>query len=211
MGERVKAVPPEATPAKSSWTRKYGDRHRFERVTDFPAGIVPPRRVRIYRRNGHHLLRWWDPAARRNLAERVDGDLVTAIVRARQVEERITHFRAGGQLKPGPVCFRGDGKGNCQEFRQRGNFQDDFVNAYAADAQGQITLQTDYLHGRLSPRLTYIQFLQGTAALHPTLTYRWNDWLLFQADYQYITGAYQALGFFRDRDQVSLRMTYQLN
>ena len=121
------------------------------------------------------------------------------------------HFRAGGQLKPGPVCFRGDGKGNCQEFRQRGNFQDDFVNAYAADAQGQITLQTDYLHGRLSPRLTYIQFLQGTAALHPTLTYRWNDWLLFQADYQYITGAYQALGFFRDRDQVSLRMTYQLN
>ena len=72
-------------------------------------------------------------------------------------------------------------------LRQRGNYQDDYVNAYGLDAQAQITLQTDYLHGRLSPRLTYIQFVQGTAALHPTLTYRWNDWLLFQADYQYIT------------------------
>jgi hypothetical protein len=121
------------------------------------------------------------------------------------------HFRMNGQLKPGPVCFRGNGQGQCEVFRQRGSFQDDYVNAYGVDAQGQITLQTDYLHGRLTPRLTYIQFVRGTAALHPTVTYRWNDWLLFQADYQYITGAYQSLGFFRDRDQVALRVTYQLN
>ena len=121
------------------------------------------------------------------------------------------HFRFQGQLKPGPVCFQGDGQGQCNVFRQRGNFQDDFVNQYEADAQGQITTQTDYLHGRLTPRLTYIQFLQGTVALHPTLTYRWNDSLLFQADYIYISGAYQSLGFFRDRDQASFRVTYQLN
>jgi hypothetical protein len=121
------------------------------------------------------------------------------------------HFRFNGQLKPGPVCFRGNGHGDCTVFRQRGSFQDDYVNTFPLDAQGQITLQTDYLHGRLTPRLTYIQFVQGTVALHPTLTYRWNDWLLFQADYQFISGAYQSLGFFRDRDQVSLRMTYQLN
>lgn len=121
------------------------------------------------------------------------------------------HFRFQGQLKPGPVCFQGNGNGQCNVFRQRGNFQDDYVNAYAADAQGQITLQTDYLHGRLTPRLTYIQFVRGTAALHPTLTYRWNDWLLFQADYIFIDGAYQSLGFFRDRDQASFRVTYQLN
>ncbi len=75
------------------------------------------------------------------------------------------------------------GTASCNVFRQRGNFQNDYVNSYELDAQGQITLQTDYLHGRLSPRLTYIQFIRGTAALHPTLTYRWNDWLLFQADY----------------------------
>ena len=101
--------------------------------------------------------------------------------------------------------------GQCNVFRQRGNFQNDYVNSYEADAQGQITLQTDYLHGRLTPRLTYIQFVRGTAALHPTLTYRWNDWLLFQADYIFISGAYQSLGFFRDRDQASFRVTYQLN
>lgn len=122
-----------------------------------------------------------------------------------------THFRFQGQLKPGPVCFQGNGQGQCNVFRQRGNFQDDFVNSYALDAQGQITLQTDYLHGRLTPRLTYIQFVRGTAALHPSIIYRWNDWLLFQADYQYISGAYQSLGFFRDRDQASVRVTYQLN
>lgn len=121
------------------------------------------------------------------------------------------HFRFNGQLKPGPVCLQGDGKGKCNVFRQRGLFQDDYVNTYPLDAQGQITMQTDYMHGRLTPRLTVIQFVRGTVALHPTLTYRWNDWLLFQADYQFISGAYQSLGFFRDRDQVALRVTYQLN
>lgn len=120
------------------------------------------------------------------------------------------HFRSP-QLKPGPICFQGDGNGNCNTFRQRGAFQVDYTNTYPLDAQFQVTMQTDYLHGRLSPRLTYIQFVRGTAALHPTLIYRWNDWLLFQADYQYISGAYQSLGFFRDRDQFALRMTYQLN
>ncbi len=124
---------------------------------------------------------------------------------------QANHFRFQGQLKPGPVCLVGNGKGDCSIFRQRGQFQDDYVNAYAADAQGQITLQSDYLHGRLTPRLTYIQFLRGTAALHPSIIYRWSDSLLFQADYQFISGAYQSLGFFRDRDQVALRVTYQLN
>ena len=96
MSGGIKGELPRAAPTTSNWTRKYGDRHRFERVSDFPAGVVPPRRVRIYRRSGHHLLQWWDPAARRNLAERIDSDLVGAIVRARQIEERLTHFRTAG-------------------------------------------------------------------------------------------------------------------
>lgn len=84
-------------PKRSDWSRKYGHKHRFERVTDFPRGVAPPGRVRIYRRGGHHLLQWWDPAAGRNLAERIDGDLVAAIARARQIQERLTHFRSSGQ------------------------------------------------------------------------------------------------------------------
>jgi len=126
-------------------------------------------------------------------------------------DDPAKEFRFNGQLKPGPVCLQGNGQGDCQVLRQRGAFQDDYVNNVALDAQGQITTQTDYLHGRLTPRLTVIQFARGTFAMHPSVIYRWNDWLLFQADYQFITGAYQSLGFFRDRDQVSVRMTYQLN
>ncbi|HKB41104.1 MAG TPA: hypothetical protein VKD72_32045 [Gemmataceae bacterium] len=97
MSTGKEGVEPGSVATASPWTLKYGQKHRFERVRDFPAGIVPPRRVRIYRRSGHHLLQWWDPAARRNLAERIDADLVGAIVRARQIEERLTHFRTSGK------------------------------------------------------------------------------------------------------------------
>ncbi len=108
----------------------------------------------------------------------------------------VHDFRFNGQLKPGRL----------------GTVQSDFVNNEGPlDAQGQITLQTDYLHGRVEPRFTYIQFVRGTYALHPTISYRWNDSMLFQFDYQRIDGAYQSIGFFRDRDQVSFRVTYQLN
>jgi hypothetical protein len=99
--------PPEPTrdilPARGpqrtlsgSWTERYGERHRFRRVTDFPAGIQPPRRVRIYRRADGLLLQWWDPAAKTNLSDRVDGDLVEAISKARQIEERLLHFKTSG-------------------------------------------------------------------------------------------------------------------
>jgi len=119
-------------------------------------------------------------------------------------------FRFNGQLKPGPVC-RPPGPCPPNALQSRGRLQDDFVNGVPLDAQFQTTFQTDYMHGRLQPRVTLIQFIRGTFAAHTTLVYRWSDWLLFQADYQFITGAYQSLGFFRDRDQLSFRVTYQLN
>src|SRR5262247_3466157 len=97
MNDGMKVGSPVPASGTSSWTMRYGEKHRFERVRDFPAGIVPPKRVRISRRSGHHLLQWWDPAARGNVAERIDGDLVAAIVRARQIQERLTHFRNSGQ------------------------------------------------------------------------------------------------------------------
>jgi integrase len=82
-------------PAKT-WSARYGERHRLTRLTEFPVGITPPKRVRIYVRRHHHVLQWWDKSAKRNLCERVDGDLVTAIARARQIEERLEHFRSSG-------------------------------------------------------------------------------------------------------------------
>jgi len=131
-----------------------------------------------------------------------------------------TDFRFNGQLKPSlfkklPIGCGQPGAPPCNgalQPVQRGAFQDDFVNQNGPlDAQLQATFQTDFMHGRLTPRTTFIQFIRGTFAVHQSMIYRWNDWLLFQGDYQHISGAYQSLGFFRDRDQVSFRVTYQLN
>src|SRR5439155_3511556 len=93
----AKDTDPTTQPSDGSWSQKYGEKHRFQRIATFPPGIVPPRKIRIYWRNGRHLLQWWDPAARRNLAEPIDGDLVAALFRARQIEKRLYHFRSSGQ------------------------------------------------------------------------------------------------------------------
>jgi hypothetical protein len=87
----------------------------------------------------------------------------------------------------------------------------DFVQMQKVEIFGQTHLQTDYMHGRLTPAITLISYLRGTWAVNPTLTYRWTDSLLFDLNYINIGGAFQSLGFFRDRSQIALRMTYQLN
>jgi integrase len=66
------------------------------RITNFPFGIEAPRRVRIYHRLDHYVLQWWDRGARRTLSDRVNGDLVAAIARARQIDERLDHFKSSG-------------------------------------------------------------------------------------------------------------------
>jgi hypothetical protein len=53
--------------------------------------------VRIYRRTAHYVLQWWDREAKCNLSDRVDGDLVAAVMRARQIEERLENFRSSGR------------------------------------------------------------------------------------------------------------------
>ena len=83
----------------SQWSAKYGDKHGWQRITDFPAGIVGPRHVRIYRRTAHYILQVWDPTAGRNISTRVDGDLVTAIFRAREIEERLTTSNSSGESR----------------------------------------------------------------------------------------------------------------
>jgi hypothetical protein len=93
-----------STTVWSSWSARYGARHRFQRITDFPAGVQAPRRVRIYRRGDGLLLQWWDPGRKRNAAERIDGDLISAIVRARQIEERLFHLKSAGSAGRGRVA-----------------------------------------------------------------------------------------------------------
>jgi len=200
-------VDPTNNKPCSNWAPTPGHPNGVPR-NQFSAGQVPYANVLRYEIgfDRFFFMRFLNPSNSFVLSTSIVGNWNTSFT-----GDNENHFRFSGQLKPGPVCTARDAKGNCTAQRQRGQFQDDYVNSYPADFQGQITVQTDYMHGRLSPRLTFIQSMEGTAALHPSLIYRWNDWLLFQADYQYISGAYYGLGLFRDRDQASVRVTYQLN
>ena len=87
----------------SPWVQRYGARHRWQRLTDFPAGLQPPLKVRIYRRSHHFILQWWDPGARRNLAQRINGDLLAALIAARTIDERLTlqHTAGAGRRRLG--------------------------------------------------------------------------------------------------------------
>ena len=127
---------------------------------------------------------------------------VTAVVGSWNIDETSNKdFRYNGQFK--------------QEFlaKPTGSIPtpDDFTQLKPVEVFAQTHLQTDYMHGRLSPAVTFIQNLRGTYALLPGVTFRLADWMLFSVNYVHIGGEYQQIGFFRDRDQLALRATYQLN
>lgn len=88
--------PAASSHSQSNWSRRYAEKHAWRRVASLPKGIASPRRVRIYERGDHFVLQWWDPAAKRNLCDRVNGDLVAAISRAREIESRLENFRSAG-------------------------------------------------------------------------------------------------------------------
>src|SRR5262245_25558960 len=81
--------------SSESWSARYGDRHRLVRIDTFPAGVEAPKKVRIYHRRDHFVLQVWDPLARATISDRVDGDLVAAIIRAREIDNKILHFKSG--------------------------------------------------------------------------------------------------------------------
>lgn len=122
--------------------------------------------------------------------------LVSAVVGSWNLSETSVHdFRFAGQRKPGT----------------EGLSPDDFVQLKPVEVFVQSAIQTDYMHGRLTPRMTTVLHSRGTYLLHPTIDYRWADWLIFNVGVIHIGGAYQSFGFFRDRDQASFRVTFQLN
>ncbi len=98
--DTVSLSPTLAATHSTSWSERYGEQHRLRRIDELPAGIAVPKRVRIYARANHYVLQWWDPAAKRNLSDRVNGDLVAAISRAREIEQRLENFRSAGLGRP---------------------------------------------------------------------------------------------------------------
>jgi len=120
----------------------------------------------------------------------------TAVVGAYNLDETgRKDFRMSGQQKEG----------------LSGQYPSHFVQQKKVEAFMQAHLQTDYMHGRLSPGITGVFNVRGTYALVPNITYRMADWLLFDVSAVHIGGEYQQIGFFRDRDQIAFKMTYQLN
>jgi len=68
------------------------------------------------------------------------------------------------------------------------------------------------MHGRLTPGITMIVGLDGTYAMPLDLAYRYSDSLIFDLEYVALGGAFSfPTGFFKDRSQLAVRLTYLLN
>lgn len=104
-------------------------------------------------------------------------------------------FRFSGQRKPG----------------RRGDYVTDFVDVEPIEAFFNTHLETQWLHGKVFAGFTGIAHSRGTWAVFPEARYRMNDSLMFTAKVVHIGGEYQGIGFYKDRDQLSLRATYQIN
>ena len=132
---------------------------------------------------------------------------------------REKDFRFNGLAKPGKNQVESGGiPGNpaCQTppfgllcvTAPPKNFEDEKKFEYFFN----LTLQTDYLHGRLEPRLVAVLDVSGEFAFVTQATYRFTDYLLGQAAFIAVEGSRRAgPAVFRDRDQFQFRLTYQLN
>jgi hypothetical protein len=104
----------------------------------------------------------------------------------------------GQQARTNPACIHID--------------PHDYVDAYKYDGFLQTTVRTDYLHGTLTPQLTFIADVHGWYAVQPTVTYRLTDNVLVGGTYSMIAGSYKAgLATFRAHDMLQFRVTVQLN
>jgi hypothetical protein len=76
---------------------------------------------------------------------------------------------------------------------------------------GNLTVQWFMFHGRVTPQITMVGDLEGAGAALPNVTWRVTDALLVKVGYSAVFGAFFNGGFFRDRDQVGVRVTLQLS
>ena len=86
--------------AEASSPDRDGHRHRFQRVTDLPGGASLPERVRLYWRSGRYWLQWWDTKEKHGRWQRIEGDLIEAIMEARQIDQRLATAQTAGQGRP---------------------------------------------------------------------------------------------------------------
>jgi Protein of unknown function (DUF1302) len=143
---------------------------------------------------------------------------VTALVGQWNLTETFTgqDFRFYGQRKPSDTGLKVGANVNdlngIQDVGKLHTVPTDFVDLHPVEGFIQTTLQTDYWHGRLTPRITAIVGKNGSLAFPMSLLYRYTDNLLFELRYLKFGGTFTfPTGFYRDRDEIVLRMTMQLN
>jgi len=114
-----------------------------------------------------------------------------------------------GPVRGVPQCTPGNAQGNplCIRVNPR-----DFEDRYQYEGFLQLALQTDYMHGRLQPRVAAVIDVSGIFVFVPSLQYRVNDSLLLGASWITISSQRRASsGTFRASDMVQVRATFQIN
>jgi hypothetical protein len=88
------------------------------------------------------------------------------------------------------------------------NFEDE----YEWENFFNVLLQTDFMHGRLSPRLLTLLDVSGIFIFAPSVSFRFTDSVIGSATYIALAANRKyGPGVFQDRDQFQFKMTYQLN
>jgi hypothetical protein len=142
---------------------------------------------------------------------------VTAYVGQWNLSETFTDedYRFGGQQKPTDTGTRiGANASNLtiQTIGKLHTVAKDFVDLYPYESFFQTHLETQYMHGRLTPAVTAVIGLNGTYVFPFGVTYRYSDNLLLDLRYILLGGAFAfPTGYFRDRSQLSARVTVLLN
>jgi hypothetical protein len=148
-----------------------------------------------------------------NLDETDNKDFRTPIIKPSAIERELGGGVAAGQNAP-PSC---DNK-NTPGPTEPGLSRCDFVNQDPLEAFMQVTVRSDFMHGRMTPQMTTIGTFRGALTFAPSVVYRWSDNLLFDAKYINThtfgsgdNGYTKGVGLNRDRDQIWFRATFQLN
>jgi Protein of unknown function (DUF1302) len=135
-----------------------------------------------------------------NIFERRERDFRTAQVKP---GKQPTEFAQQPICSPVAIASKQCRTAPAKNFEDLKAFDNDYLS---------IALLTDYMHGRLEPRIVALAWASGIFGFQPMLTYRVNDNLLLSATYIAIESSRRAiLGTFRAHDMAQLRMTFQLN
>jgi hypothetical protein len=146
---------------------------------------------------------------------------VTAFVfTANPDETQFKDYRASGVLKPSALIRAakgGPGAGSQTAGCDGNPGPCDFVNQSVFDYFFQSHIESNWAHGKVPAGITVVMNGKGALAIWPDVSYRISDSFILSSRYINIhtfgseNNGFAGLGYFRDRDEIWLRATYQLN